>query len=992
MITLNTIVKRFEDFADNHFFIRSFSFGGPEDVDLEKFDQYPLLHLIYTGATYEDTTKTLDFEVYIFDLPSAYEDKNERQKEVVSDAEQCAEDILADIANGQNIFIDSEDYEIANASVTPLQEANSNVLAGVLLELSITLPYDRSACDAPINGVQPEGGGFVYQRRGLLRVLTQNGTVDVLSVNTIKVTNGTLTDEGNGVVSIDTGGGGAENLDDLADVVITNPLDHDSLIYDEGTGDWINGAPKALDMPVHNGSGAIISKGALCKAIGTQGARVSVGLFDLDVDDPKILVGLATTQLAISGNGHVRTYGELRGITTDTYPVGTILYASGTAGTLSSTAGIPELAIATVTRSELNTGRLFIRSWTPNSGKAFRYITVGATTIEAEKQEDTLTLTAGTGISLTPDAGTDAVTIASTVTAPNTFGTIEVATQSSVVADSTTDTLTFAVAGGMAITTNATTDTITFDSARLDDDDVTLSGIREIDLNGENLNFTSSGFDILLVEADGVSMTDPVIRNYTGGTGGKITLAEATTNGGSSIAIKAPDSLAATTTYTLPSADGTSGQVLATNAAGGLSWTTRAANSFETIAVAGQSSIVADTHTDTLTIAAGSGITLTTDATTDTLTITNSGTANNTFSTIAVAGQSNVVADSASDTLTLTAGSNITLTTNATTDTITIAASGGAPAGSTGQVQYNSGGAFAAEAALYYDATNNRLSVGGNTSPTGTITSRGAGTTTGVAFRVEDSGGAEQFRIQDNGQTFLFEDSGVSTGSHSLILSGAKNEYWRPSISFRSSQISSSFNGFWAGDNSAMGIIAPGNNPVGGGLFFNGVTTSGSTAYYGVQFGGYQGSTAPTVANTLIFGAKWSGTGTTLTDLAAGEILFQCTNNATGRFYVFGGGGVGIRNSAPTNTNGLTIRGQGTTTALLFLAETSAGTARFTVRDDGAYAFAGGTVGAAQTGYTTFTNLTTDRTCNANATTVDELADILGTLIVDLKTKGIIAA
>jgi len=282
----------------------------------------------------------------------------------------------------------------------------------------------------------------------------------------------------------------------------------------------------------------------------------------------------------------------------------------------------------------------------------------------------------------------------------------------------------------------------------------------------------------------------------------------------------------------------------------------------------------------------------------------------------------------------------------------------------------------------------------GNTAPTSTtsLTVRGQGTTTGISFRTEDSGGAEQFRIQDNGQTFLFEDSGVSAGSHSLILSGAKNEYWRPSISFRSSQISSTFSGFWAGDNSAMGIIAPGNNPVGGGLFFNGVTTSGSTAYYGVQFGGYQGSTAPTVANTLIFGAKWSGTGTTLTDLAAGEILFQCTNNATGRFYVFGGGGVGIRNSAPTNTNGLTIRGQGTTTALLFLAETSAGTARFTVRDDGAYAFAGGTVGAAATGYTTFTNLTTDRTCDANATTVEELADILGTLIVDLKTKGIIAA
>ena len=46
------------------------------------------------------------------------------------------------------------------------------------------------------------------------------------------------------------------------------------------------------------------------------------------------------------------------------------------------------------------------------------------------------------------------------------------------------------------------------------------------------------------------------------------------------------------------------------------------------------------------------------------------------FTTIAVAGQNNVVADTSTDTLTLAAGSNVTLTTNDGTDTVTIAASG----------------------------------------------------------------------------------------------------------------------------------------------------------------------------------------------------------------------------------------------------------------------------------------------------------------------------
>lgn len=55
-----------------------------------------------------------------------------------------------------------------------------------------------------------------------------------------------------------------------------------------------------------------------------------------------------------------------------------------------------------------------------------------------------------------------------------------------------------------------------------------------------------------------------------------------------------------------------------------------------------------------------------------------SGEANqNAFSNIAVSGQTTVAADSATDTLTLVAGSNITLTTDASTDTVTIASSGG---------------------------------------------------------------------------------------------------------------------------------------------------------------------------------------------------------------------------------------------------------------------------------------------------------------------------
>jgi hypothetical protein len=129
--------------------------------------------------------------------------------------------------------------------------------------------------------------------------------------------------------------------------------------------------------------------------------------------------------------------------------------------------------------------------------------------------------------------------------------------------------------------------------------------------------------------------------------------------------------------------DGSSGQVLTTNGSGTLSFSTVSSgasnqNAFSNIAVSGQSTLAADATTDTLNLVAGSGITITTAAGTDSVTInsTATGSVTEAFKTIAVSGQNNVVADSATDTLTFVGGSNMTITTNDSNDTITFASSG----------------------------------------------------------------------------------------------------------------------------------------------------------------------------------------------------------------------------------------------------------------------------------------------------------------------------
>ena len=71
---------------------------------------------------------------------------------------------------------------------------------------------------------------------------------------------------------------------------------------------------------------------------------------------------------------------------------------------------------------------------------------------------------------------------------------------------------------------------------------------------------------------------------------------------------------------------------------------------------------------------AGTGIGVSYTSGTATVTNTDLGSSQNIFKNIAVAGQSTIVADSNNDTLTLVAGTGITLTTDDTTDTVTITA------------------------------------------------------------------------------------------------------------------------------------------------------------------------------------------------------------------------------------------------------------------------------------------------------------------------------
>ena len=433
------------------------------------------------------------------------------------------------------------------------------------------------------------------------------------------------------------------------------------------------------------------------KITGAQGNRLKVGLARADSDaNSADTIGIVTETIENNQEGFVTNSGLVRNINTtgslqgETWVDGNVLYLSPT--TYGRITNIKPLApqhtviVGFVVRAHPTQGQIFVK--VDNGYEIDELHNVRITSVtnnQVLKYNSTLQVWENVDIS----------TLATTLA----FSTIAVTGQSSIVADTTQDTLNISPGTGISLTTNASTDTLTITNSA-PDQIVSLTGAGTTSISGTYPNFTITSNDQYVGTVTSVSTSAPI-------TGGTIT-----TSG----------------TIGITQAGSSSDGYLSST-----DWNTfnsKSGYAFKTIAVAGQSSIVADAADDTLTVASGTGITLTTNASTDTLTITNNapdqtvvltagtgistsgtypsftitntapdqtvvltagtgittsgtypnftitnndrGSSQNIFKNFAVSGQSTIVADSNDDTLTVASGTGISLATNAVSDTLTI--------------------------------------------------------------------------------------------------------------------------------------------------------------------------------------------------------------------------------------------------------------------------------------------------------------------------------
>lgn len=310
-----------------------------------------------------------------------------------------------------------------------------------------------------------------------------------------------------------------------------------------------------------------------------------------------VLTDVDTTGKA---NGDVLTWDSAAAQWEAAAPATAVTSVTGTAPIVSSGGTTPAISISAATTSAAGSMSAAdkakldgIASMAQVNQNAFTSVAVsGQTTVVADQASDTLTLAAANAnIVLTTDAGTDTVTVGlgsdilvtnvSTLGAVTAIGNVSGANLSTAGNINASGTLTVGTAivqtlsftGGSAATIGPDNslptdppDLIIRSNGNIDvvldyDDDESGQAFRVKDGDGATM---------FSVDEDGIS-----VANGTASTGAVLRLGEATANGSNYVAIQAPAALASNQTLTLPATAGTSGQLIATDGSGTLTFVTR---------------------------------------------------------------------------------------------------------------------------------------------------------------------------------------------------------------------------------------------------------------------------------------------------------------------------------------------------------------------------------------------------------------------------------
>ncbi len=139
-MTLNQIIQQISSYGTSHPQINTVFFGDFADKLDDADVVYPAMFYDLDNGNFLAKQLSFTFSVYLLDRHLVETDA----QEVLSDMSLVAEDIVARLRTPSNEWITSD-----NINVQFFREAEPDYLAGVRLDVTITLPSINNRCQIP---------------------------------------------------------------------------------------------------------------------------------------------------------------------------------------------------------------------------------------------------------------------------------------------------------------------------------------------------------------------------------------------------------------------------------------------------------------------------------------------------------------------------------------------------------------------------------------------------------------------------------------------------------------------------------------------------------------------------------------------------------------------------------------------------------------------------------------------------------------------------
>lgn len=148
-MTHNQIIKRIREICLAHLQVKNFYYGLPTDFLTNKETEFESVFLQDLAGTLDLSTKTdtTSFKIYFLDLVNVSEDSKTNEVDVMSDMKSIAKDILAEMNSSSYT-----DWKVSTSNVlTFLREKFDDLVAGVVVDVSILQPWNQDTCVVPTN-------------------------------------------------------------------------------------------------------------------------------------------------------------------------------------------------------------------------------------------------------------------------------------------------------------------------------------------------------------------------------------------------------------------------------------------------------------------------------------------------------------------------------------------------------------------------------------------------------------------------------------------------------------------------------------------------------------------------------------------------------------------------------------------------------------------------------------------------------------------------